>query len=107
MGYDTSMGLIIEKNLYYQIENPQIRQIKCRKQVLDFLYHDFVRDCDIDRDKYALPMIIPNIESCLIPTQPFYMDLLKQEIEILKQELNYEGICKEIEEDMKAKGFLI
>ena len=50
-------------------------------------------------------MILSNIENCLVATQPFYLEQLKQEIEILKQEVDYDAVCKEIHEDMKAKGF--
>ena len=49
---------------------------------------------------------MPNIENCLVPTQPFYLEQLKQEVEILKQEVDYDDVCKEIHEDMKEKGFL-
>lgn len=104
--YDTSVGLVFEKNLYYQLENPKITKINDRETTLEFLYYDFQRDSDIEKDKYALPLILPNIEGCLVPTQSYYLEQLKQEVEILKREMNYDSICKEIHEDMKAKGFL-
>lgn len=104
--YDTSLGLIFEKNLYYKMQNPIITKINDKKTTLEYLYNDFQRDSDITRDKYALPLILPNIERNLVPTQPFYQNLLKQEIEILKQEVSYSAICKEIHDDMTEKGFL-
>lgn len=72
--YDTSLGLVFEKSLYYKIENPKIRKINDKKTTLRFLYEDFVMDSDIERDKYALPLILPNIEYKLTPTQPFYLE---------------------------------
>lgn len=73
---------------------------------LGFGDDDFQQDSDIERDKYALPLILPNIENCLVPTQPFYLEQLEYEVEILKQEVNYDSVCKEIHDDMKTKGFL-
>lgn len=104
--YDTSIGLIFEKSLYYKLENPKITKINDKNSTLEFLYYDFQQDSDIERDKYALPLILPNIENCLTPTQPFYLEQLKQEIKLLKQEVNYEDICKEMNDDMNAKKFL-
>lgn len=104
--YDTSIGLIFEKNLYYQLENPQITAVNDKEATHKLLYYAFQQDSNIEKDKYALPLILPNIESCLVPTQPFYLEQLKQEIEILKQEVDYDSICKEMHDDMKAKGFL-
>lgn len=103
--YDTSVGLVFEKDLYYKLENPKITKVNDRDTTLRFLYYDFQQDSDIEKDKYALPLILPNIENCLVATQPFYLEQLKQEVEILKQEVDYDAVCKEIHEDMKAKVF--
>lgn len=103
--YDTSVGLVFEKSLYYKMQNPKITKVNNRSTTLKFLYYDFQRDSDIERDKYALPLILPNIEACMYPTQPFYLEQLKKEIEILKSEIGYESVCKEIKEDMKRKGY--
>ncbi len=97
--YGTSVGLVFEKSLYYKLENPKITKINDKETTLKFLYYDFQQDSDIERDKYALPLILPNIENCLVPTQPFYLEQLKQEID-------YDDIYKEIHADMKAKRFL-
>lgn len=104
--YDTSLGLIFEKNLYYKLENPKITKVNDKNSTLKFLYYDFQQDSDIDNGKYALPLILPNIESCLTPTQPFYLEQLKQEIEILKQKVNYESMCKEMNDDIIAKKIM-
>ena len=104
--YDTSLGLVFEKNLYYKLENPKITKINDKETTLKFLYYDFQKDSNIERDKYALPFILPIIEKHLVPTQPFYLELLKQEIAILKQEVGYNDIYQKIHEDMKSKGIL-
>lgn len=96
---------MFEKDLYYKLENPKITKVNDRDTTLRFLYYDFQQDSDIEKDKYVLPLILPNIENCLVATQPFYLEQLKQEVEILKQEVDYDAVCKEIHEDMKAKGF--
>lgn len=104
--YDTSAGLVFEKNLYYKMEQPQLVKVNDEKATMEFLRADFLDDMDIERDKYALHIILPMIESNLVPIKSFYLEQLKKEIAILKEELDYEGICKEIEEDMKRKHFL-
>lgn len=45
--YDTSLGLVFEKSLYYRLENPKITKVNDKKTTLEFLYYDFVRDTDI------------------------------------------------------------
>lgn len=72
--YDTSVGLVFEKSLYYKMQNPKITKVNNRSTTLKFLYYDFQRDSDIERDKYELPLILPNIEACMYPTQPFYLE---------------------------------
>lgn len=37
--------------------------------------------------------------------QPFYDDLLREEIDYLKESIDYDGIVAEINEDMRKKGF--
>lgn len=104
--YDTSVGLIFEKSLYYKMENPKITKVNDKETTLKYLYYDFQQNLNIEEEKYALPLILPNIENCLVPTQPFYLKQLIQEIEILKKELNYDDICKEIHDDMEERLFL-
>ncbi len=104
--YDTSYGLVFEKNLYYKLENPMITKVEDKKTTLETLYYRLEQDSDIQRDKYALPLLLPNIENDLVPIQPFYLEQLKQEIATLKQEVNYDDICKKMHDDMKAKGLL-
>lgn len=83
-----------------------IENVDDKLSTLKYLYYDFMRDSNIEIDKYALPFILPNIESCLLSTQPFYLKQLKKEIEILKQEINYDNVCQEVNDDMRMKGFL-
>ena len=60
------------------MQNPKITKVNNRSTTLKFLYYDFQRDSDIERDKYALPLILPNIEACMYPIQPFYLEQLKR-----------------------------
>lgn len=103
--YDTSLGLVFEKNLYYKLQNPKITKINDRDTTLKFLYYDFQKDSNIQKDKYSLPIILPNIEANMNPTQPFYLEQLKEEIAILKKEIDYDSIVKEVCEDMKRLGY--
>ena len=39
--YDTSVGLVFEKSLYYKMQNPKITKVNNRSTTLKFLYYDF------------------------------------------------------------------
>lgn len=103
--YDVAIGMIFEKNLYWKLQNPKITQVYDKEIVLENLYYD-LKDSDIEEEKYALPFILPNIENGIDLAHPMYQDALKSEIKILKKEIGYDEICKEIHDDMIAKGFL-
>lgn len=103
--YDTSLGLVFEKNFYYQLEHPIITKVNDRETTLNFLYEDFQRESDIEKDKDILPIVLPIIENSKEAVQPFYLENLQQEIEILKQELNYDEIYNEMKNDMLMRGF--
>ncbi len=102
--YDTSIGLIFDKELYSKIENPRIKYVFDKQTTLECL-DDFQKESNIEEDKYALPLILPNLERYLVPIQPFYYELLKQEIALFKKTIHYEKICKEISEDFTRKMF--
>ena len=104
--YDASVGLVFEKSVYYEIEKPKIITTLNKQQVKERLYYDFIQYSNLEEDKYVLPFIIPNIENYLVPIQEFYLEDLKNEVEILKKELEYDSLCTEVFEDMKSKGFL-
>ncbi len=99
--YDTSIGLVFAKDLYYKLENPKIIKINNKRATLEFLSYELGHNVDLNNDKYALPMILPYIEKRLEPTQPFYLEQLKQEIELLKKEVHYDQVCKKVYADIK------
>lgn len=100
--YDTSVGLVFEKNLYYKLQNPRITKINTKEKTLNYCEFQDILNADIERDKYILPLTFPNIEAA-VEKEYLYKELLKEEIERFKKEIDYDGICKEIEEDMKAR----
>lgn len=104
--YDTTKGLIIEKNLYYRIEKPVISKINDKNAILaNPEYQDMLKQ-DLDRDKYALHIIMPNIEIMLQrakDNKSVYAEALQTEIDAFKIKIGYDEICKEIERDKKAK----
>ena len=104
--YDTSLGLVFDKKLYYRLENPKITKINDKETTLEFLYYDSQRDSNIETDKYTLPFLLPTIERNLEPIQLLYSEQLKEEIELFKKEINYESICEEVQNEIKVKKFL-
>ena len=63
---------------------------------------------DIERDKYAAPFILPMIEATYGRPNEMYstlgIELLQREIELFKKDIQYDDICREIDEDMKRLG---
>ena len=102
--YDTTRGLMFEKNLYYFLERPKITKINSKQATLDFIDYQDIANADISKDKYASHLILPNIELIAKNTKHFYKDALLKEIEQYKQDIDYEAICREIKEDMEAHG---
>ena len=107
--YDTSMGFVYDKDYYFFMEHPKIRHINNKEAIKKFIEEDDFNDYDEERDKYATPLILPNIESTYNEPREMYSlldnNMLKREIELFKTKIEYENICYEIEEDMKVKGF--
>ncbi len=86
------------------MQHPIIKKVNNREKTLAFL-EELLKDSNFEEDKYMLPLILPPLETNLVPTQPFYLEQLKKEISLLKEEIGYEDICQEIKKDMQRKGF--
>lgn len=104
--YDTSTGLIYDKELYWLIERPKVRKINNKESIREFVKkEEFYYPEDPDRDKYAAPIIVPMIELTYgRPTEMYAqlgIELLQREIEEYKKRINYDEVVEEIEEDME------
>lgn len=104
--YDTSVGLVFERGLYYRMQQPVVRVENDRKTTLEYLDAEFLEDSDLNRDREVLPMILPDIEGNLTPLQPEYLEILKREIATLKDKVDYNGICEERNVDMRSMGII-
>jgi len=102
--YDTTMGLVFDKKLYYYLQRPKITKINSKQDTLDYIEYKEIANADISRDKYASHLILPNIERIAKHTDNFYKDALLKEIELFKQDIDYESVCREIKEDMERHG---
>ena len=107
--YDTTSGLIYDKELYWKIENPKVRKINTKDSIKEFIRteEEYYPE-NIERDKYASTLILPIIELTYGKPLEMYSQigngLLQREIEHFKKEINYDDLCKEVEEDMKNLG---
>ncbi len=108
--YDTSSGFVYDKKLYWLMEHPKIRKINDKDSIIEMVKSDaYYHPEDIERDKYASPLILPMIEMTYGRSTEMYsylgIELLQREIEHFKKVINYDHVCQEIGEDMKRKGF--
>lgn len=108
--YDTSSGFIYDKKIYWLIEHPKVRKENKKEDIIEFIKvdEDYIPE-DLDRDKYASPLILPIIEMTYGRPNEMYsmlgIELLQREIDHYKEVINYDEVCKEIDEDMKRHGF--
>ena len=91
------------------MEHPKVRNINNKDSIIEFVKSDaYYHPEDIEKDKYVAPLILPNIEMTYgSPTEMYSqtgIELLQREIEHIKKELDYDGICQEIDEDIKTLG---
>ncbi|MBO5375489.1 MAG: hypothetical protein J6A52_01400 [Bacilli bacterium] len=97
--YDTTLGLVVEKSLYYKMERPKVRHKNDKAKTVDFLKEQITYQPE--SSKYALPLIIPNIEMSLNRTLPWYKEELEKEIKMFKEKVGYDSICQEVQDDIK------
>lgn len=102
--YDTSLGMVIEKSFYYLMERPKVTKVNDKQATMAFCDYKDIKRADIEKDKYVLPIILPFVEEYAKNGKTFYSEALKEEIAIFKQEIDYDGLCKEVDEDMRKKG---
>ena len=107
--YDTSCGFIFDKKIYWLMENPKLRHINSKGSIRKFIEGDEDRwPEDIERDKYASPLILPMIETTFgRPTEMYSfkgIELLQREIEHFKEQIKYDDVVREIDEDMRRLG---
>lgn len=86
------------------MERPDIRKINNKEATLTYCEYQDIKNVDIDRDKYVLPLVFPMIEKIVNNTDRLYSEVIKKEIELLKKRIDYEQLCYEIDEDMKNMG---
>ena len=92
------------------MEHPRVRKKNSKEAIMEFIKLDeeYYPE-NIERDKYASPLILPFIEmSYGRPNEMYSMlgiELLQREIEHFKNVINYDQVCKEMDEDMKKYGF--
>ena len=102
---DTSMGLIYDKDYYYSFEKPKINRIITKQECMDFIGTKEIIAGNFDNDKYALPLYLPFIEQCIRNSKwlgtLMYREKVLSELEKFKQSIDYDGIKKEIDEDMQ------
>jgi len=102
--YDTSSGFVIERELYYQMENPVVTCINDKSSVLDFRETLGIDGKLNEDDLDMLPLILPNIESS-DQNQSFvfdYANVLGLEIEMFKDFIGYDEMCDQLENEVKS-----
>lgn len=104
--YDISTGFIYTKKIYSLMEHQKVRKINNKEAIKEYIkleekYHPE----NIENDKYISPLVLPRLAKTYGRPNEMYsllgIELLQREIEHFKKEINYDGICREIKEDMR------
>ena len=106
--YDTSSGFIYDKDFYWKMENPVVRNENGKQFIKQFMKkEDELYPEDIERDKYIAPLILSTIEMTYgSPTEMYSIDgieRLQREIEHYKELINYNEIIEELTQGFKVK----
>lgn len=107
--YDTSVGFVYDKKLYWLMEHPKVRKVNNKESIIKFINEDEdFHPEDVDRDKYIAPLVLPMIEKTFGRPNEMYsllgIELLQREIEYYKKTINYDDVVEEISQDMKRLG---
>lgn len=100
--YDTTEGLIFDKKLYYMIENPQITKVNDKKTVEFFRRELYTVHPNINRDRNAIPLLMPLIENIVEHSIEIYGEQIAKEFEMFKEKIGYEELCRELEAERQA-----
>ena len=103
--YDTTAGLVFDKDLYYYLENPKITKINDKEATQNFVEYKDIKNAEISRDRYAAFITLPLIEEGIKKDDHFYKGPLLREIELYKKAIDYEGLVREIRSDMGRRKY--
>jgi hypothetical protein len=102
--YDTTAGLMFDRDFYYEMERPQIERKLTKSEVIAEPSVEAIIAEDTDTGKYALPLILPNLEIMLnLTTEPitqYYKPYIERELAQHKRGINYEQFIQEERENM-------
>ena len=101
--YDTSACVKIERDLYYKMQKFDIRHISSKEETINYFEYRYIKNADIEKDKYVLPITMPLVEEIVYNSQSFYKERVIKILEDFKKEIHYDDIINQINEDMKNK----
>lgn len=100
--YDTSSGFVYDKDLYWELEHPQVRKTNNKEEIITYLNQSKqLSSKESEIDPYSSLLILPIIEKTYQNRNKIYSQLLQREIETYKDKINYDTIVKEAKEIMK------
>lgn len=104
--YDPSVCHAFRKDLYVAIENPKETVRNSKEKVEAYIEYEEIKNSDINRDKYILPLVIPIIDDIAFSTSGEEGIKLRTELELHKKAIGYDQILSELHTDMQSKGYL-
>ena len=104
--YDTSMGLVIDKSLYWLLEHPKVRKINSKAELAKFLDTKKQKPSEND-DEYIATFVLPILEMYYENQDEWYakpgIELLQREVEQFKKKNHYEQLVKDLREAMTSR----
>ncbi len=100
--YDTSLGAVFEKSLYYQIEEPVVTKVSTKQETQEFLRQEFLNDQNFVAKKLVTPIMLPSIEKIAKRAKGVYKQQLFEEIQLFKKQIDYQKEEQKFKEEVKS-----
>lgn len=103
--YDTAYGLIFEKEIYWEIERPQISHVRTKQEIAEFLEEENrIHPENAEENKWLNLMTIGLLEKTFDSPDEIYaskgVELLQREISLYKESIHYDDFSRQVESDI-------
>lgn len=104
--YDTSAGYIFDKQVYFDLEHPEVRKINTKKTIQEFAKQEEQEYADDFKPNIIAAInVIPVVEAHYNDKGEKYsiegVKYLQREVELFKKLINYDEVCKELGDKIK------
>lgn len=103
--YDTAYGLIFDKEIYWEIERPQICHVRTKQEIAEYLEEENrIHPENAKEDKWLNLATIALLERTFDNTDEIYaqegLKMLQREISFYKESIHYDELSRQVASDI-------